>query len=412
VALARKLQSRLQELGLKSCSEYLKLLQRPGTKELDELISQLTIGETYFFRNRPHFKALETLVLPKLLAQRQPEKELAIWSAGCATGPEPYSINLLLRHRMFTRLTGWTVSILASDINSNFLETAREGKFSQWAFRAISDDYLRNCFRQEGATWSILPKFKDINFVKHNLVADSFPPTPTIPEFDLIVCRNVLIYFSVDIIRTLVAKLHSCLRPGGWLLVGHAEPNIELFSEFETVRTEQTILYRKREKSRFVHPSPEPAPPVITEPTSSLKAETRTRTAVSDDERLQILTDQGRWDEAYRFCQDAIERNPLRAQHHFMMALIHQHFREVEARDACLDKALYLERGFILAHYYKGVFESERGRAEEAGRSFRSVLRLLDAQDPCPDLDTVTMAPEQLRRMSKYYLTRLGQDVG
>ena len=409
--LASRVAARLRELSLEGCGEYLRLLKSTGSVEMDNLISRLTIGETYFFRTKPHFEALEQRVFPDLLSRNLASRRLDIWSAGCATGPEPYSLSLMLRQRMSPRTLGWELPILATDINQEFLVTADNALYGQWAFRTMPEDLLRHCFHREDKRWRLDSRYtQEVRFAKHNLVRDPFPPMPGPIGFDLIVCRNVLIYFNLDIIRTVVAQFHDSLKPGGWLLVGHSEPNIEIFQDFETVRSGDTVLYQKPQPLKTMESAPTPikAPTAATPPTTRPPKKLPAELPVEGRSAVRKLTDQGRWPEALDHCQAALEKDSLDPTLHFLLALIHHNMRQTEARDESLKKALYLDRGFVEAHYYRGIFQSESGNHGEAGKSFRSVLRLLE--DPRPTGDATvfdTLNTDQLRRMSRYYLSRL-----
>jgi chemotaxis protein methyltransferase CheR len=226
---AERIQRRLAALRVRDCSSYLRILGgRPmGEQEIDSLVAELTIGETYFFRQREHFDELRVRILPDLIERNRASRRLRIWSAGCATGAEPYSVALLLRLELADELIGWDVGILGTDINREFLARARAAKFDDWAFRESPDDLKTRCFERDGRRWALRREFKGlVSFQFHNLMSGSCPVTSCgAPVFDLILCRNVMIYFGAENVRATVELLHNCLAAGGWLLVGHAEPN-------------------------------------------------------------------------------------------------------------------------------------------------------------------------------------------
>ncbi len=228
---------------------YLNMLSEPlrGPAELDALIAAITIGETYFFRHQEHFDSLRDLVLPGLAARNREHRSLRIWSAGCADGPEPYSLAILLKREMARQFGGWHATILGTDINRHCLARAREGKFEEWAFRSTPEEVRRSCFQSDGKRWGILPEYREgVSFQYHNLVENAFPSlVNNLCKFDLIVCRNVMIYFESDRMRKMILQFYDCLAPGGWLLVGPTEPNMTFFSSFRTVNAPGVTLYQK-----------------------------------------------------------------------------------------------------------------------------------------------------------------------
>ena len=249
--LARILGDRMAEIGVGGCARYLERLEdiRLGKDEMDALVAELTIGETYFFRHKEQFTALRERILPDVIARNADTRRIRIWSAGCATGPEPYSLAILLRREFWMSIAGWHVSIIGTDINQKFLSRAREGRYEDWAFRATPDDIRAECFDKVGKHWLIKPEYKAwVSFQYHNLITNRFPSLiDNIAGFDIIVCRNVVIYFSRETVARLVPCFHETLVDGGWLVMGHAEPNLELFRSFRTVNVPGAVLYQRRD---------------------------------------------------------------------------------------------------------------------------------------------------------------------
>ncbi|HLO75181.1 MAG TPA: protein-glutamate O-methyltransferase CheR, partial [Magnetospirillum sp.] len=222
--LARIVAARMGETGDTSCARYLDLIsdQVRGREEMDALVAELTIGETYFFRHKEQFDALRDIILPEVLARNESVRRLRIWSAGCATGPEPYSVAILLKREFGARIAGWHVSIIGTDINQKFLARAREGRYDEWAFRATPDDVRRECFEPVGKQWVIKPEYKSgVTFQYHNLIKNRFPSLlDNLAGLDVIICRNVVIYFSRETVAGLVPCFHETLVDGGWLVMG------------------------------------------------------------------------------------------------------------------------------------------------------------------------------------------------
>ena len=194
---------------MRDCDAYLGLLtgDADGPAELDALIAELTIGETFFFRHREVFDAVRDVVVPDRIARDRGRRRFRVWSAGCSIGAEAYTLAILLRRDLGAALAGWDVEIVGTDINREFLARARDGRFEEWALRGTTDEFRRACFDPDGRTWAIRPEYKaGVSFQYHNLVAHAFPSElHGLSDFDLILCRNVTIYFSPDIVRQIIA---------------------------------------------------------------------------------------------------------------------------------------------------------------------------------------------------------------
>src|ERR1700722_18886086 len=154
---------------------------------------------------------------------------------------------MLLRREFGHSLAGWDVTILGTDINREFLARAREGCYEEWALRNMAEENRRNYFVRSGKSWCVAPEYREgVSFQYHNLVAHPFPSLlNNLFAFDVILCRNVTIYFSLDIVRGIIERFHQSLVEEGWLLVGHAEPNMELFRSFRVVNALGAVLYQK-----------------------------------------------------------------------------------------------------------------------------------------------------------------------
>lgn len=212
----------------------------------ETVLEQLTIGETYFFRNAAQFEALQQQVLPELFRRQASLHSLRIWSAGCATGEEPYSLAMTLKG-MPDYDDSWQISILATDINSSFLARAREALYGSWSFRETPAEVRDRFFTAEGSRWRLAPEIRRrVTFARLNLVEDMIPSVINgTCALDIIFCRNVMIYFDEMTIRRVVDRFYRALSPGGWLFVGHAEPQVSVYYQFEVHNFPHTVVYRK-----------------------------------------------------------------------------------------------------------------------------------------------------------------------
>lgn len=218
-----------------------------GGPSWEIILAQLTVGETYFFRNAPQFEALRQHILPELIERRRATHHLRIWSAGCATGEEPYSIAMTLAD-LLPSDEFWQVSILATDINPQFLARARAGLYGSWSFREMPEATRARFFTPDQQRWRLHPAIRQmVTFARLNLAEPCFPAilNGTYAQ-DLILCRNVTIYFDEATTHQLIERFHSALLPGGWLIVGHAEPQASANRQLELHNFPQTVAYRKR----------------------------------------------------------------------------------------------------------------------------------------------------------------------
>jgi chemotaxis protein methyltransferase CheR len=404
--LSELIGGRLSDLGLRNCTSYGKFLAdgQKGAAETEILIAQLTIGETYFFRDPEAFAAIRNVILPDIMERKQASRQLSIWSAGCATGAEPYSLAILLMDELAGRLDGWQIAIHATDLNRGYLTRAAEGKFRASALRSLSDEMKSACFSKEGQVWSIHPRYKQwISFQQMNLVQRAAGTS-----FDLILCRNVMIYFAPEVNRRLVGRLHQSLDDGGWLVVGAAEHNLENYQAFRTVDGPGTKLYQKKALvGQALVPAASRLPgfgpvPGVSTPERSVGM---SACATPDVEGLRQLVDRGHWREAAEVGQNMLTRDRLNPEIHFYRAMVFENLGSIEQAEQSLRHAIYLDRKFALAHYHLGLALKRDGQVHASARSFGNVLKVLAAM---PAEAMVTAGPgvtaTGLRELAKMHL--------
>lgn len=271
--LQRTLALMAKENGFDSADSCLHwLLSAPHERNRQNLlIKYLTVGETYFLRDRPVFDCLQDTILPERITacQQRAEPRLKIWSAACASGEEPYSIAITVDQATHDR--HYPVAIMATDINNEQLQKARSGLYSQWSFRS-APDWLRNLyFSVEGGNqFRISQRIIDmVSFTQLNLARPDYPP-PFADEgaFDVIFCRNVLMYFAPLMQQRIITALCQRLAPGGWLIVSPCEAGIVQQTELRSERITDFLFFRKITSpagNRDTHPlsqSPAVMPPL------------------------------------------------------------------------------------------------------------------------------------------------------
>lgn len=234
----------LEELYGLMCAE-------PTSPALQALLDALVIGESHFFRSGPQFNALSARVLPELIAKRRDSRRLRIWSAGCSAGQEPYSVAILLE-RLLPDIDDWQLLILASDVSRSALEQARRGAYRRWSFREVAPEIERDYFIERGRERELLPRVRRrVSFASLNLADDRYPsPATNTVGMDLVLCRNVLIYFNEAASAGVLRRLGEAVCDGGWLVLGQAEAANATCEGFDARRVEGTILYQKATPSR------------------------------------------------------------------------------------------------------------------------------------------------------------------
>jgi len=421
---ARRVALRMNDLEIKRPGEYLELLSNDvgGGAELDRLAEYLTIGETHFFRHREMFDALREVIIPPLFQEIE-NRPLRIWSAGCAIGAEAYSAAITLKHNKELEASGRRIFILGTDINRHSLERARRGVYMEWDLRGVSPDARKACFVPCEKGWLVRDEYREgVSFQYHNLVRQpACFASDNLFGFDVIFCRNVLMYFDSTTVRRIVAQLHDSLVEGGWLLVGHAEPNMEVFASFRTVSAPGAILYQKAvEKSQaFDVRGSLPTQRAVdwsARPISRRREKERTLgradgskpeatsvpEMIGDEERtsrIRKLADAGDLSAAERCCQQWIRDTPLDAGPYVYLAFLADQRNEREKAMELLRKALYLNPKLAFAHYYMGMLFHRLGMAGKAELSYRTVERLLASNDQeiVPYSDGLTV--HDLRRL-------------
>jgi chemotaxis protein methyltransferase CheR len=392
------------------------LLSAPLTHtQIEILASHLTVGETYFFRETKSFEALEEHILPQLLrARRGAEQRLRIWSAGCCTGEEPYSVAMLLE-RLLPDVEAWNVTILATDINPRFLRKAAEGVYGEWSFRGTPDWIRERYFKaRRDGRYELQPRIrKRVTFSHLNLADDVYPSLASNTNaMDVILCRNVLMYFTGERALQVAANFHRSLVGGGWLIVSPTETSTALFSPLSPVQFPGAVLYRKAggaapPPAAIAHEppaprisfAPEPVAPQAELPEAPVAVEAGAAPPRTPDDpgelarAARLCADQGRLGEAIEWCEKAIGADKLNPAHYYLLATVRQEHGQADAAAQSLTRALYLDADFALAHFALGNLRLSQGRRREAERHFTNTLAVLRAcaqDEALPESDGLT----------------------
>jgi len=406
--------------GANACAACMRwLLAEPPTRRQDEVLARhLAVGETYFFREPAVFSVLETAILPSLVAARRGAgKRLRVWSAGCSSGEETYSLAILLT-RLIPDIDDWSIQLLGTDINPHCLDIAARGNYGDWSFRGVPPWLKERCFDADGAGhYTLHERFRRLaRFAYLNLAADAYPsPANATQSMDIVMCRNVLMYFDDALARTVVRRLHRALADGGWLIVGQAERAPALFEAFVPVTFEGGIVYRKgggcdelaepmpaagvvtpTAADTLAAPAPLPSEPGLAERGAAVRddaAAANSRDAQGFATLARICADLHKLDDARRWCEAAIAADKFDVRLRYLLATILTEQGHFAQATTVLKQALYLDPQFIVAHFALGNLYRRGGRAPAAAKHFAIASRLLRSCPPeriLPDADGLT----------------------
>lgn len=413
----------LQRHGLSSSAVLLQRLEtEPGL--MDELVGEITVGETHFFRHPQQFAVIRERILPELV-RAVPDRPLRIWSAGCATGEEPYTLAILATEMGIAA----RVRILATDLARNAIRAARAGRYRGWSLRGTPAEIVTKYFRDCGDEVELDPAIRElVEFRYLNLAEDVYPTLSSGAwQMDLVLCRNVLIYFDAGTAAAVGLRLLSSLSEAGWLLFGASDPFSGDDAGAAIIRTDAGLAYRRQvapprlpepfpaaggghsrkpvtwafppampARSRAVAiPLPAAAAPDPLEEASARYAardyegaiarlDHGRRSAVPDAWVLLVraLANLGRLQDAARRCADAVEHHPASPELAYLEAVLLIELGCYADAVRSARRALYLDRSFVMAHLTLGSALVHLGDHVRARRAYRNAAALLEALPP------------------------------
>ncbi|GEM_PF-1955855 len=431
-----------------SAWEYLNFLQfhDVGGCEFARLLPAVTVGETSFFRTQSHFNALKNVVIPDLLYRKHAGRQkIRAWSAGCATGEEPYSIAMTF-HQEVGNLDQWDFSVFASDVDGCAIRKARAGVYRQKEAARIPAPIRERYFTAVGGEYILDETIKNlVEFRTLNLNDWSGGPAfeGVEPGFDVIFCENVIIYFEKPVIEQFVRRLFNVLKPGGYLFLGYSESLYKFAHRFENVSYQDTFFYRRpleevrphpaaetkpqrskttpsqvrprerrrppREKNRPSPPDPAnrarpPQPAKATTPPSGPEQTTPTdRTPLP--ERLRLAFEgirAGDFPDAASRIEAHLKERPLDPEAHYLMGLAEE--GRGNDLDAALEwrRALFLAPGHVASHLRLGDHLARAGEGKKAILHFRNALKALqEGADPLVRTPEGTFSGPELVHLCK-----------
>jgi len=388
------LQNRLAELRLEGLPAYLGLLRGQtldADHEWQQVVQALTVPESFFLRDKGQMHLLQQQILPELIQRNRHHRQLRLWSAGCSTGEEPYSLALLLQ-QLLPDAHDWDVLILGTDINDQVLTKARAGLYTRWSLRDVGPDVLAYFQPAAHGLLSLDASIRDkVTFRRVNLLKTPFPDFE-INNIDLILCRNVFIYFDPQAIATVLDKFTQTLQPGGYLVTGHGELYQQNLNGLETRLFLESVVYQRTVKNPPLALAPLPLPvfdPVASPPVEEAVATPATagtsapepvpdhatamkqayqagdyagvlaiaQTMPAQDADFAVyywsakaFACMGQYHTAETRLQLAFALNPRSVPCHYLLAHIKELQHDIEQAKSLLHKTILLDETFVLAY--------------------------------------------------------------
>jgi chemotaxis protein methyltransferase CheR len=407
-------------------------------QQLDTLALYLTIGETYFFREKICLDAFTHTIVPELIKNRnQLKREIRIWSAGCCTGEEAYTIAILLIETI-PDIETWQITIIGTDVNRNFIHKAKNGRYTQWSFRDTPDDLKKKYFTQIGKEFEVIPEIKKmVSFSYLNLADNKYPLIETNTyAMDVIFCRNVLMYFSTDQAQMVVNRFKECLNHEGWLITSPVEVANACFSILNQVTIHNAMVYRKSkwnkhpklqlnvhhttnkvdeiqnlnlESSYFIEIEKQQVEPAVLHHKKKHETELNDQSidlkkiykfieiARYEDARMllqkliiqhpddvvikfllvKVLANMGHHSEARILCEELISINKMNADYYYLLANILFDENKKDEADTIINQVLYIDHNHVLAHFLKGNISRIAGKRQVAIKHYKNLLSLI-----------------------------------
>jgi chemotaxis protein methyltransferase CheR len=420
-SLRISLLARATRLDCEGWDEYFEVLAR-DEPEFRELMSLITINETSFFRFPAQFEALRGQVLPQLAASRSGDnRTVRIWSAGCSTGEEPYSIAITFLESGLEG-SGWRCEVMGTDVSTKALGVAKAALYPERAVSGLPPDIVRRYFTKEDDGYRVASSVRSlVEFGYHNLIKEPYP-LALMGNWDVIFCRNVTIYFKLESTKRVVNNFFSSLNPGGYLFPGHSETLTSVSDVFEPIETGGVFLYRKSppgpapvarpEVSRHFVPrpgraaAPDGRPDTRRAPSAArvtpdplvaarrsiaagrpAEALAQTAEALATDRNdadahlvaAHAYADVGDYEHALAECDKALAINPLMPGARYLLGVIHHRQGDSTGAVSELKKTVYIDPEFALAHMSLGNIYKAQGRFADACREYENALRALYA---------------------------------
>lgn len=391
---------------------YLNMLMncREDSPLLEQLISAITIGETYFFRDAHQMQLLREIALPSIIKAKREKNNLSlrIWSAGCASGEEIYTVAIML-FELIPDIKKWNLRLFGSDISMTGLHKAMNGVYSEWSMRSIPTRYKEHYFLYKNNKYHLVPQIKDlVNFSYLNLHSDAFPSMLNNTNAqDLILCRNVLIYFDKNHIEELMKKLEASLTPDGFILLGASDPISLKKTNLVSYPHEGVLLTHAKAKEEIkkiasLYKLPLPlTPKKNSENPEAFLTQLLEKNAWQEvldavnnyqghavnpvfllNTKASALANLGQLESACKTCQESLSLDPVNPHTHFTLAMILLEQNHLAEAGTALRKVLFLDPQFVAGHFQLGLLLIRNEQKTEGIKSLKNALAITLSKKP------------------------------
>lgn len=385
--LPKQLAGQMEQFELENHGEY---YQRLATAESilapiwQGLIAVLTNTESCFFRDEGQFKLLRTQILPELIRRRSPERQLTLWSAGCATGEEAYSLAILLKS-LIPNIEQWRIQVWGTDINAEALQVASKGHYGDWSFRSYVPLTHYRDFTQVDHEYVVKPNLQRLtHFAPLNLLAVNSPLPEGLEDVDLILCRNVFIHFDRQAIAQTLELFSQVIRPDGYLLTGHAELHKQNLLHFQPQLCRESRIYRPQTAAQSHHrPAPKSLPALESKRKTIVKlrlsdpifsATEPHYNAIHPQQQVNTLIRHRRDTQAIVLLEEQLHQSPQSFQLHYSLACLHANLKQYSPALHHCREALALGQTNFFPYYLMASIAEARDRLGEAKLILRRIL--------------------------------------
>ncbi len=414
-ALCNKVNARIQALTLSTPEQYYQLLdtntnngspiETPGDREWKALTLLLTTGESYFFRDKGQIALLKNRLLPQLIEQKKrspsvqksQKPSLRIWSAGCSTGEEVYSVAILVKELIFD-LHNWDILILGTDINLESIAKAKQGLYDSWSFRTVEPKIIERYFKPHQQSWKVNQTICSmVKFQTGNLIKDNFPqPLFDIHNMDIIICRNVFIYFDTNSTSIVLDKFYHTLNMTGYLITGHAELYGQNLSNLQTKNFPESLVYQRKEVTLKKDVSPVQLLPalintnkeyklteqqgeLLTPKIENSQLTTKNPKLPATITKAETLFHQRNYTVAIQEAEQVIKQQPLHFDACYLLAQAWANLGKVEKAAFYCEQAIEIDSLSTSPYYLLAHIAEEKGNANSAKKLLKKIIYLAPA---------------------------------